>query len=342
MKLLVLGGTLFLGRHVVESALDRGDEVTIFTRGRTNPEAFPEVERLFGDRDGDLAALGGRDWDAVIDPSGYVPRVVRASAELLAPAAGHYVFVSSISAYRDFAQPGFDESYPTGDLPADHDEDVDRFYGELKAASENVVREVYGDRCAVVRSGLIVGRYDWTNRFGWWVKRVAEGGDVLVPDAEPWRIQIVHGRDLADWMLELADGKIEGSFNAVGPEKPLDMEAVLETAREVSGSDARFVRVGEDFLLKQGLEPFDDVPLWLALDANPGFAGFFEADVSKAVSAGLRFRPLADTIADALAWEREQGAAPDKDYGPQGLATGLDPVRERQLLAEWRAASSVP
>jgi 2'-hydroxyisoflavone reductase len=339
MRLLVLGGTLFLGRHVVEAALGRGHEVTMFTRGRTNPGLFPEVERLLGDRDGNLGALEGRECDAVIDPSGYVPRVVRRSAELLAAAVGHYTFVSSISAYRDFAERGFDESYPVGELPDDHGEDVDRFYGQLKAASEAVVREVYGDRCAVVRSGLIVGRYDWTNRLGWWVRRVAEGGDVLVPDAGRWPIQIVHARDLADWMLDLAENRIGGTFNATGPGTPIEMEQVLETARDVSGSDARFVRVGEDFLLEQGLEPFDDVPLWLALDANPEFAGFFEADVGRAVAAGLRFRPLADTVADALAWERDRDAAPEKDYGPAALASGLDPARETDLLREWLATA---
>ncbi len=342
MKLLVLGGTLFLGRHVVEAALDRGHEVTTFTRGRTNPDAFPAVEGLTGDRDGDLGELVGREWDAVVDPSGYVPRVVRQSVELLAGVTGHYVFVSSISAYRDFAQTGFGEDYPTGELPDDHGEEVDRFYGPLKAASEGVVREVYGDRSAIVRSGLIVGRYDWTNRFGWWIRRVAEGGEVLVPDAQPWPVQIVQGRDLADWMLELAERRVAGTFNATGPERPLEMTEVFETARAVSNSDAAFVPVAESFLLERGVEPFSDLPLWLALETNPGFAGFFAADVSRAVAAGLPFRPLADTVADTLEWERERGAAPDKDYGPQALASGLDPARERELLAEWRALGSTP
>ncbi|HEX2505610.1 MAG TPA: NAD-dependent epimerase/dehydratase family protein [Gaiellaceae bacterium] len=337
MKLLVLGGTLFLGRHAVEAALARGHEVTILSRGLTNPSLYPEVERLAGDRDGDLSALQGRSWDAVVDPSGYVPRVVRRSAELLADAVEHYVFVSSISVYRDLAEQGFDETYPLGELPRDHGENVGRFYGQLKAGSEEVVREIYGERAAVVRSGLIVGRYDWTNRFGWWVRRVALGGEVLVPDADPWPLQIVHGRDLAHWMLDLAERRVGGTFNATGPERPLDVHAVLEAAREASGSDASFVRVPERFLLEQGVEPFGDLPLWLALPENPGLAGFFSVDVSRALAAGLRFRPLAETISDTLAWERERGAAPDKDYGPSALATGLDPARERQLLATLRA-----
>lgn len=339
MRVLVLGGTLFLGRHVVEAALERGHEITIFSRGRTNPELFGEVERLTGDRDGDLGALRGREWDAVVDPSGYVPRVVRQSAELLAGAVGHHTFVSSISVYRDFARPGFDETYVLGELPEDHGEAVDRLYGPLKAASEDVVREVYGERCAIVRSGLIVGRYDWTNRFGWWVRRVAAGGEVLVPDAEPWPLQIVHARDLAEWILDLAERRVAGTFNATGPETPLAMHDVLDAVSDGSGSDAVFVRVPERFLLDQGIEPFDDLPLWLALEENPGFAGFFDVNVTRAVSAGLRFRPLAGTIRDTLAWEQERGAAPDKDYGPSALASGLDPGRERELLAAWRAAS---
>jgi 2'-hydroxyisoflavone reductase len=337
VRLLVLGGTLFLGRHVVEGALERGHDVTSFSRGQTNPELFPDVEKLTGDRDGGLSLPGGRTWDAVIDPSGYVPRVVRQSVELLAGRVAHHTFVSSISAYRDLAQPSFDESYPTAELPDDHDEDVDRHYGALKAACEGVVREGFGDAAAIVRAGLIVGRYDWTNRFGWWVQRVAEGGDVLVPDADPWPIQVVHGRDLAEWMLDLAEGGMGGTFNAVGPVKPFEMHELLDAARLVSGSEARFVPVGESFLLEQGVEPFDDVPLWLALDANPDFAGFFDADVSRAVAAGLRFRPLEETVADTLAWERERSAAPDKDYGPQALAHGLDPTREAALIAAWRA-----
>jgi 2'-hydroxyisoflavone reductase len=342
LRLLVLGGTLFLGRHVVEAALDRGHDVTLFTRGHTNPDVFPEVEGLSGDRDGDLSALDGRDWDAVVDSSGYVPRVVRQSVELLADVTAHYVFVSSISVYRDFALPGFDESYPTGELSDDHDEDVGRFYGQLKAASEAVVREVYGARCAVVRAGLIVGRYDWTNRFGWWVRRVADGGRVLVPAADPWPVQIVHGRDLAGWMLDLAERRVGGTFNATGPESPLSMDDVLTAARDVSGSDAQFVRVAEDFLLEWGVEPFDDLPLWLALGANPGVGAFFDTDVRRALSAGLRFRPLTETVADALAWERERGTAPDKDYGPAAGAAGLDPERERELLRAWRAKNAGP
>lgn len=337
MRLLVLGGTLFLGRHVVEGALERGHHVTTFSRGQTNPELFPAVEKLIGDRDGDLSALDGREWDAVIDPSGYVPRVVRQSVELLSGRVGHYTFVSSISAYCDFERVGIDETTPTPPLPDDHGEEVDRYYGELKAACERVVDDVFPGRATIVRAGLIVGRYDWTNRFGWWVRRVAAGGDVLVPDARPWPVQIVDGRDLAAWMLEMAERGGAGTFNAVGPAQPLDMDAVLETAREASGSDARFIRVDEGFLLAEGVEPHADLPLWLALPANPQYAGFDRVDGSRAVAEGLRFRPLEDTVSATLEWEHEREGPLAKDWGPSALARGLDPVREGELLAAWRA-----
>ena len=337
MRVLVLGGTLFLGRHVAEAALDRGHELTLFTRGKTNPGLFPEAEHLVGDRDGDLSALEGREWDAVVDPSAYVPRVAAASAELLSGAVGHYTFISSISAYRDFERVGMDEDYPTGGLPDDHGEDVDRYYGELKAASERAVTDAFDGSASVVRAGLIVGRYDWTNRFGWWIRRVAAGGEVLVPDARPWHQQVIDGRDLAGWILDRAERGAGGTFNATGPERPLDMHDVLDVARDVSGSDATFIGVGERFLLDQGVEPFDELPLWLAVSANPEYAGFDAVDVSRALAAGLRFRPIRDTVAETLAWERERSGAPEKDWGPSALARGLDPERERTLIDRWRS-----
>lgn len=336
MRLLVLGGTLFLGRHVAEAALERGHELTLFTRGRTNPDLYPEAEHLVGDRDGDLSALEGREWDAVVDPSAYVPRVASASADLLSGSVGHYTFISSISAYRDFERTGIDEDYPVGELPADHGEDVNAYYGQLKAACERAVTESFEGPVNVVRAGLIVGPYDWTNRFGWWIRRVAAGGEVLIPDAQPWDQQVIDGRDLARWVLDQAECGAGGTFNTTGPEDPLEMREVLETARAVSGSDATFVLVSEGFLLEQGVEPYEELPLWVAVSANPAYAGFDAVDVSRAVASGLRYRALRETVADTLAWERERAGAPDKDWGPSALASGLDPDRERELIAAWR------
>ena len=329
MRLLVLGGTLFLGRHVVEAALGRGHEVTLFNRGRTNADLYPEAEHLRGDRDGNLSALANREWDAVVDPSGYVPRVVRASTELLAGATDHYTFVSSISAYRDFAKIGIREDYPLAELP-EESEDVDRYYGALKALSEDVVREQFGERALVVRAGLIVGRYDWTNRFGWWVRRVARGGDVLVPDVADWHVQVVDGRDLATWILDLAERDQGGTFNATSV--PLPMEGLLAAAASVAGTEARFVKVDEGWLLDRGVEPFEELPLWLALTKNPEYRGFFAVDVSCALASGLECPSITETITDTLAWA---GEGLHKDYGPSALAHGLDPGRERELLSAW-------
>jgi 2'-hydroxyisoflavone reductase len=335
MRLLVLGGTLFVGRHLVEAALDRGHEVTLFNRGRTNTDLFPEAERLQGDRDGDLSALEGRSWDAVFDPSGYVPRVVRASAEALAASVGHYSFVSSGSVYP-FANASHDEQSPVEELE-EETEDVTKAYGALKALSEQEVEQVFPGRTIILRAGLIVGRYDWTNRFGYWVRRVAEGGEVLVPAPRDWTFQMIDARDLVDWALDLAERGEAGTFNAVGPERAISIEELVEAIKRESGSDARFTWVDEEFLLDQGLEPFDDVPLWLGLGRNPELSSFYRMENAKALDAGLSFRPLAETIADSLAWERERRVRPlEKDYGVAGEVAGLSPEREAEVLHAWR------
>ena len=335
MRLLVLGGTLFVGRHIVKAALERGHEVTLFNRGRTNADLFPQAERLQGDRDGDLSALEGRTWEAAFDPSGYVPRVVRASAEALAESVGHYTFVSSGSVYP-YENGRHDERSPVEQLE-EETEDVTKAYGALKALSERVVEQVFPGRTLILRAGLIVGNFDWTNRFGYWVRRVADGGEVLVPAPRDWTIQIVDAGDLADWALDMAERGEAGTFNAVGPERPITIEELVETVKRVSGSNASFTWAEENFLLDQGLEPFDDVPLWLALGRNPELSSFYGMDNAKALRAGLSFRPLAATIADTLAWERERSGHPvEKDYGAGGEVAGLSSGREAEVLRAWR------
>src|SRR5436190_21489808 len=227
MKLLVLGGTVFLGRHVVAEALAAGHDVTMFTRGRTNPELFPDAEHLHGDRDGNLWALEGREWDGVIDTSGFVPRVVRQSGELLRDAVRRYVFVSSISVYADFGSPP-DERAPTGELDDPDSENVEEHYGPLKAACERVLDELYGDRATHIRAGLIAGPHDPTDRFTYWPVRIAEGGDVLVPDTPERLVQFVDARDLARWMLDLAASGAGGAMNATGPAQPTTMVQVVD------------------------------------------------------------------------------------------------------------------
>jgi nucleoside-diphosphate-sugar epimerase len=307
VKLLVLGGTKFLGRHVVAHALAQGHVVTTFTRGQTNPDLFSEAEHLRGDRDGQLDALGGRSWDGVVDTSGYVPRVVRQSAELLRDNVGRYVFVSSISVYADFSAP-VDESTPVAELEDPDTEDVLPNYGALKAACERVVEEVYGDRSARVRAGLIVGPYDPTDRFTYWPRRIAAGGDALAPGDPDAPTQFVDARDLAAWLVELALHGPGGTFNATGPSDRLTMQELFERSRAALASDANFVWIDDDAVLAHDVQPWTELPLWL-----PGsdYAGMARADISRALAAGLSFRPLEETVRATYEWDRgEPGDRP--------------------------------
>ena len=225
MKLLILGGTKFLGRHAVDAALAAGHEVTTFTRGQTNPELHPEIEHLHGDRDGSLDALAGRTWDGVVDTSGYVPRIVRRSAELLRDSVARYVFVSSISAYGDFSAPITEET-PVAELEDPDTEEIMESYGALKAACERVVEGVYGDRSARVRAGLIVGPFDPTDRFTYWPRRIAAGGTVLAPGDPEAPVQFVDARDLAAWLVHVA---LDGT--ATGTRAPSSAAAVAASVR---------------------------------------------------------------------------------------------------------------
>jgi len=319
VKLLVLGGTKFLGRHAVDAALAQGHDVTIFTRGETNPDLFPEAEHLTGDRDGNLDALRGREWDGVVDTSGFVPRVVRQSAELLRDAVQRYVFVSSISVYADPSQP-LDESSPVAELEDPASEDVQEDYGALKAAVERVVTEVYGDRGANVRAGLIVGPHDPTERFTYWPRRLAEGGDVLAPGDPSAPVQFVDARDLGAWLVHLAEHGPGGSFNATGPAEPMTLGELLERTAAAVGSDARLTWVDDQTLLDAEVGPWMELPLWLPGDEH---SGMMSAEIRRGLDAGLRFRPVEDTVRDTLAWSREAG-----EQRPT-----LTRDRERELLA---------
>jgi len=302
MKLLVLGGTKFLGRHAVDAALGGGHDVTIFTRGQTNSELFPEVEHLQGDRDGDLDALRGGTWDGVVDTSGYVPRIVRQSAELLHDRVGRYVFVSSISVYDDFSEPPTEAS-PVAELEDPATEEVLEHYGALKAACERVVEEFYGDRSSRVRAGLIVGPYDATDRFTYWPRRIALGGDVLGPGDPDAPVQFIDARDLAAWLVKLVLEGPGGTFNATGPAQLLTFQQLLDDMRETIASDANVVWLDNDRVLEAGVQPWTELPLWL-----PGsdYAGMARADISRALAAGLTFRPVGETIDDTLAWDRSE------------------------------------
>jgi 2'-hydroxyisoflavone reductase len=329
MDLLILGGLSFFGRHIVEQATERGHRVTTFTRGRQNADLYPEVEKLVGDRDGGLEVLRGRNWDAVIDTSGYVPRVVRASAELLHQHVPHYTFISSLSVLADLATPWQAEDAPVATIADPTIEEITgETYGPLKALCEEVAREVYGDAALVIRPGLIVGRYDPTDRFTYWPHRVAAGGEVLAPGSPDDPMQIVDAVDLAAWTLEMAERRASGTYHAVGPAEPLSIGEVLEVCREVSGSDATFTWIPAGFLTEHSVEAWSDLPAWVP--DTPEMAGFSRFDCSRAIAAGLTFRPPASTVRDTLDWDRTR---------PDGyvLAAGLSPEREREALDAWHA-----
>jgi len=317
VRLLLLGGPRFLGRAIADAALARDHDLTFFNRGRTNPDLYPEAEKLVGDRASDLEALRGRTWDAVVDTSGYLPADVRASAEMLGSAA-LYCFVSSISVYAHFRQP-HDEDGPIaeiGDMPVDAV--TDESYGPLKALCEEEARRVFGDRALVVRPGLIVGPHDPTGRFTYWPHRVARGGEVLAPapsDAPPQPTDV---RDLGGWVGAACEAGLGGTFNATHP--GVSWQELLDTCVAVTEADAEVTWVSPDFLVERGVGQWMELPLWLA---DPEFAFADSVDVGRALAAGLSFRPLAETVRGAL------------DEADTTDAAGLAPEREAALLAGW-------
>lgn len=332
MRVLVLGGTVFLGRHLVAAALERGHQVTTFTRGRHNPDLFPTVEKLHGDRDGGLEPLSGRRWDAVIDTSGHVPRTVKESAERLSTAVEHYTFISTLAVYAGFpAVPGLDEGAPVR-TPADPTIETvgPETLGPLKALCEDAVEAAMPGRALHVRAGLLVGPHDQTDRFTYWPRRAAMGGEVLAPGKPELRVQIIDTRDLAGWILEAMESHRTGVYNATGPASPLTLERLLETCRAEAGSDARFTWVDDQFLLSAGVKPRMELPLWM-----PGAPGAATVDCRRALAAGLSLRPLAETVRDTLAWDAQRGPGVP-------LRAGLARERETQLLEAWRRAASEP
>lgn len=350
-RILILGGTGFLGPATVEAALQRGHSLTLFNRGLTEKrtghtfEDDPRIERLHGDRDpnrgeGDskgLTALeraikDGRRWDAVIDNSGYYPRVVRASAELTRPAADQYIFISSISAYAKNDQPGADEDseLATMDDPAREEMGEQfQFYGPLKVLCEKAAQDLYRDRATVVRPGYIVGPGDPTPRFTYWPVRVARGGETLAAGAPDDPVQVIDVRDLGEWLIRLVETSTAGVFNATGPAEKLTVGETLEACRKTSGSDATFAYAPMSFLEEH------QVSLPIFIPPVGEYKGFHQYDVSRAVKAGLTFRPITETTRDTLAWFNNE-LAPERRERLLGMF--LAPEREAELLAQLKAA----
>jgi 2'-hydroxyisoflavone reductase len=330
MRILIIGGTRFLGRHLVEAALARRHEVTLFNRGQSNPELFPQLETILGDREKDWDRLRGRKWDTVIDVAGYLPRIVRLSAEVLEPNVSRYVFISSLSVYADFRKIGIDESYPVGKIEGESVEQITgETYGPLKALCEKAVREIYGERALIVRPGLIVGPHDPTDRFTYWPVRVARGGDVLAPQKPEASTQIIDVRDLSDFIIKLIEENASGVYNATGPEYELTIGKLLEVSKQVSGSDANFNWASVEFLNQNKVDAWSDLPAWIPDDEEG--VGFARIDISKAIRAGLTFRPLEETVRDTLEWARTRPA--DHEW-----KAGLTAEREAEVLTALKEA----
>jgi 2'-hydroxyisoflavone reductase len=316
MQILVLGGTRFLGRAVVDAALGRGDTVTLFNRGRTNPGLYPGIETVIGDRTGDLAELSGRRWDVVVDVAGYDPDVVRRNLAVLSGQAGHYVFVSTISVYADHSVTQFEDS-PLLELRDGLHEDI--AYGARKAVAERHVTAAFGQRSLIARPGLIVGPHDGTDRFAYWPRRIARGGRVLAPGAPSDPVQFIDVRDLAEWMVDGYRRNLGGVFNLTGRRVPLG--ELLAECTAVTGSDAELAWIPTPRLLAAGVDPWMGVPLWVA---DPDFEAVHRADISRALAEGLAFRPLSRIIRDTLSWDLARG-------GP--ATPGLTADAEQRLLA---------
>ena len=325
MRLLILGGTVFLGRALVDAALERGHTVTLFHRGKHNPDLYPEVEKILGDRNTELDRLKDRTWDAAIDTCGYFPRQVTASARALANAVGHYTFVSSISVYAGFQEIGIDETAPVGTIEDTTMEEVTgESYGPLKALCEQAAEAEMPGRTINIRPGLIVGPHDPSDRFTYWPLRVERGGDVLAPDRPDILVQIIDVRDLAEWNIRMMEEGRIGVYNATGPAEPLTMGTVLDACKSVSGSDAVMRWAPASFLLENEVAPWSEMPLWVPESEGAGFSAI---NCAKAIRDGLRFWPLNEIVRDTLTWS---GTLP-KD---RELRAGIKPEKEAAVLAK--------
>jgi len=329
LRILILGGTGFIGPHQVRHAQERGHTVTLFNRGRTNPGLFPDVEKLQGDRaTGDYASLKGKEFDVVIDNPTTIPRWVRQACEAVKGRARQFIFISTISTYASNDTPGADETAPLATTTETESEDARRLYGPLKALAEGEARKAFGDRSTIIRPGLIVGPGDLSDRFTYWPARLQRGGEVLAPGTPSDPSQIIDARDLSEFVIRCAENGTMGTFNCTGPRSPLTIGEMLGGIRAVMSTDAHLTFVDADFLAEQQVRAWSDMPVWIR-PAGPT-AGFMRRSIDRALAAGLTFRPLAETARDTLTFYQQQ--TPERQAA---LRAGLDPKREREVLALW-------
>jgi 2'-hydroxyisoflavone reductase len=342
LKLLVLGGTGLIGPPMVSYALARGHEVTLFNRGKTNTHLFPEVERLRGDRAGDLESIAeeiraGRRWDAVIDNPASIPKWVTDSATLLADAAELYLYTSSRSAYADFSTVGTDEDAPLGTITPEEESTVTSpkqitgaNFGPLKARCEEEARKAFPDRNIVVRPGLIVGPGDRSDRFTYWPVRVRRGGEVMAPGNPDDPVQFIDTRDLGEWYIRLVENRAHGTYNGVGPRSPMTVAGLLHGIRATVDNEISFTWVPADFLAQHEVQPWMHMTVWVPPEGE--YAGFASGSIQRALDAGLSFRPLVDTVRATLDdWDSRSKEERDNPRA------GLPAERERQVLAAWRS-----
>ncbi|MGI9054526.1 MAG: NAD-dependent epimerase/dehydratase family protein [Pyrinomonadaceae bacterium] len=337
MKILIIGGTKFLGRHLLDAALKNDHEVTLFNRGKKYAdEEIADVEQLHGDRHFDLEKLGGKTWDAVIDTCGYLPQTVKASAEFLSDKVGQYVFISSGSVYSDTRKPDYDETTETAKLS---EEQIEKFenidlnqelnglvlgesYGALKVLCEQAAESAMPNRVLNVRAGMIVGAFDWTDRFSYWVMRVAQGGKILAPGTPENFVQLIDARDLSEWIIKMIEENATGIFNITSKPFELTFGKMLDVIKTATGSDAEFVWADEKFLNENEVAPWSEMPFYLPA-SNESDRNFLTMNVNKALSKGLTFRPLQETVRDVLDWRKTQ------DFE---MRAGISAEREKELL----------
>jgi 2'-hydroxyisoflavone reductase len=335
LRILILGGTGFTGPYQARYALSRGHKVTTFNRGKTHPGELPnEVEQLIGDRNGKLEALKGRQWDVVIDNPTTLPAWVRDAAQILKGNVERYVFTSTISVYQD-SKKGPEENAPLQkyDGPDPYKETLEamkaggyKTYGPLKALSEREAEKWFPGKTLIIRPGLIVGPRDETDRFTYWPVRIDRGGEVLAPGNPNDPLQFIDARDLAEWTIRMVENGQTGIYNATGPAKPLGIGGMLDGIKEAEESTANFTWVTEEFLTQQKVEPWSDMPVWTGKES-----GLARTSITRALSKGLTFRPLADTARDTLAWFK---SLPQDRQSK--LRAGLTPEREAEVLASWK------
>jgi 2'-hydroxyisoflavone reductase len=329
MRILIIGGTAFVGRHIAAAAVDRGHDVTLFHRGKTGSGLFPQARHLTGDRDEDLSALADGSWDATLDMCAFFPRQVRSLAAALDGRGGRYVFISSVSAYSPSVPPNYDESGPLAEIGEGEPTEVtNENYGWLKVACEQTATGLFGPETTIIRPTYVIGPYDRSYRFTWWVDRLARGGQVLAPGSPDDPAQVIDAADMGDWTISLLEKSITGTFHAVSPEPPFGFGQMLEAiAAEVAPPGTELVWVPSDFLLAHDVDGAA-LPLWAEGEADG--ANMSTANPAAAFAAGLAPRPLRQTVADIAA------AEPDARTARPGI--GLAPEREAEILAAWSAA----